>query len=104
VDGGVSFELNVEFLPVLQLSLFGPLSLQCDGREIRIKSLKLRAILGYIALSEQLQETRERLVGLLWSESGEVQARAVLRQVIRELREVFADAGSSGLRIDSHEI
>ncbi len=104
MDGGVSFELNVEFLPVLQLSLFGPLSLQCDGREIRIKSLKLRAILGYIALSEQLQETRERLVGLLWSESGEVQARAVLRQVIRELREVFADAGSSGLRIDSHEI
>ena len=89
---------------MLQLSLFGPFSLRHDGHEIRIKSLKLRAILGYIALSEQLLETRERLVGLLWSESGESQARAVLRQVIRELREIFAEAGSDGLRISKHEI
>src|SRR6516165_4945713 len=94
----------MESCAVLQLSLFGPFSLRSNGREIHIKSLKLRAILGYVALSESLQETRERLVGLLWSESGEVQARAVLRQVIRELREIFADAGSSGLRVDSHEI
>lgn len=53
-----------------QLSLFGPVSLRCDGRELQIKSLKLRAILGYVALSETLVETRERLVGLLWSEFG----------------------------------
>ena len=89
---------------MLQLSLFGPVSLRRDGREIRIKSVKLRAILGYIALSEPLQETRERLVGLLWSESGEAQARAVLRQVIRELRDVFVEAGSEGLHVSPHEI
>ena len=89
---------------MLQLSLFGPVSLRRDGREIRIKSVKLRAILGYIALSEPLQETRERLVGLLWSESGEAQARAVLRQVIRELRDVFVDAGSDGLHVSPHDI
>jgi DNA-binding SARP family transcriptional activator/TolB-like protein len=89
---------------LLQLSLFGPVSLRCDGREVRIKSLKLRAILGYIALSESMLETRERLVGLLWSESGEAQARAVLRQVIRELREIFADAGGNGLRINPHDV
>ena len=94
----------MELRPLLQLSLFGPVSLRSDGREIRIKSLKLRAILGYIALSESLLETRERLVGLLWSESEEGHARAVLRQVIRELREIFADAGCDGLRISSHEI
>jgi len=90
--------------PLLQFSLFGPLSVRQDGREIRIKSLKLRAILGYITLSEQLVETRERLVGLLWSESGEAQARAVLRQVIRELREIFGEAHGEGLRITAHEI
>jgi DNA-binding SARP family transcriptional activator/TolB-like protein len=89
---------------LLQLSLFGPFSLRHDGHEIRIKSLKLRAILGYLAVSEQLLETRERLVGLLWSESAESQARAVLRQVIRELREILAKAGCGGLRINSHEI
>jgi DNA-binding SARP family transcriptional activator/TolB-like protein len=95
---------TMELRPLLQLSLFGPVSLRSDGHEIRIKSLKLRAILGYIALSEPLLETRERLVGLLWSESEEGHARAVLRQVIRELREIFADAGCDGLRISSHEI
>jgi DNA-binding SARP family transcriptional activator len=89
---------------LLQLSLFGSFALRHDGREIRIKSLKLKAILGYLAVSEQLLETRERLVGLLWSESGETQARAVLRQVIRELREILAEAGCGGLRITSHEI
>ena len=89
---------------MLQLSLFGPFSLRSDDREIRIKSLKLRAILGYVALNESLLETRERLVGLLWSESGEAQARAVLRQVVRELREIFAEAGSEGLTITSHEV
>ena len=90
--------------PLLQLSLFGPVSLRCDGREIRIKSLKLQAILGYVALSESMLETRERLVGLLWSESGETQARAVLRQVLRELREIFSDAGCTGLHINPHEV
>jgi DNA-binding SARP family transcriptional activator len=89
---------------LLQLSLFGPLSLRCGGRELRIKSLKLQAILGYIALSEHMLETRERLVGLLWSESGEAQARAVLRQVIRELREILTGAGCDGFRINQHDL
>jgi DNA-binding SARP family transcriptional activator/TolB-like protein len=87
-----------------QLSLFGPVSLRSAGREMRIKSLKLRGMLGYLALTESLLETREKLVGLLWSESGEAQARAVLRQVIRELREVFVEADCDGLRISAHEI
>jgi DNA-binding SARP family transcriptional activator len=89
---------------LLQFSLFGPFSLRQDGCEVRIRSLKLRAILGYVVLSEQLVETRERLVGLLWSESGEAQARGALRQVIRELREIFGEAGRGGLRINAQEI
>jgi DNA-binding SARP family transcriptional activator len=88
----------------LLLSLFGPVTLRSNDREIRIKSLKLRAMIGYIALSDSLLETRERLVGLLWSESAEAQARAVLRQVTRELREIFSDAGSDGLHVSSYQI
>ena len=71
---------------VLRMRLFGPASFAIGGRELRFKSLKLRAALGYIALSELQTETRERLVGMLWSESGEDHARASLRQNIRELR------------------
>ncbi|WP_428536678.1 BTAD domain-containing putative transcriptional regulator [Rhodopila sp.] len=85
------------------MGLFGPTTFSIGGRELRFKSLKLRAILGYIALNEALAETRERLVGLLWSESGEDHARASLRQNIRELR-VAIQAWQDGLHIDVREI
>jgi DNA-binding SARP family transcriptional activator len=89
---------------VLRMGLFGPASFAVGDRELRFKSLKLRAALGYIALNESLTETRERLVGLLWSESGEDHARASLRQTIRELRVAAKAVNYSGLYIAGHEI
>jgi DNA-binding SARP family transcriptional activator/TolB-like protein len=78
----------------------GGLSVAFAGRDIRIKSRKSRAVLGYLALMDRHQETRERLVGLLWSESDEYRARASLRQVLHELRETFLEAGYDGLQIE----
>ena len=49
-------------------------------------------------LTETKQESRERLVGLLWSRSDEEKARASLRQVVRELRSAFEDAGYQRFR------
>jgi DNA-binding SARP family transcriptional activator len=89
---------------VLRMRLFGPASFTIGGRELRFKSLKLRAALGYIALSESQTETRERLVGLLWSESGEEHARASLRQNIRELRVALQGLHHAGLHIVAREI
>jgi DNA-binding SARP family transcriptional activator len=89
---------------VLRMRLFGPASFAIGGRELRFKSLKLRAALGYVALSESQTETRERLVGLLWSESGEDHARASLRQNIRELRVALQGLRHDGLHIDAREI
>jgi DNA-binding SARP family transcriptional activator/TolB-like protein len=89
---------------VLRMRLFGPASFAVGGRELRFKSLKLRAVLGYIALNESLTETRERLVGLLWSESGEDHARASLRQNIRELRVAIQGSNYRGLYIAGHEL
>ena len=89
---------------VLRMRLFGPASFVIAGRELRFKSLKLRAALGYIALSESQTETRERLVGLLWSESGEEHARASLRQNIRELRVSLQGLSHDGLHIVAREI
>lgn len=94
----------VEGSPVLALRLLGPVSLSVDGKDLPLKSLKARAMLGYLALSPSLRETRERLVGLLWSESNETQARAVLRQVVRELRGRLDEAGWAGLSFGSYEI
>jgi DNA-binding SARP family transcriptional activator len=90
--------------PVLRMRLFGPASFNIGGRELRFKSLKLRAALGYIALNESQTETRERLVGLLWSESGEEHARASLRQNIRELRVALHGLNHGGFHIVAREI
>lgn len=84
----------------LTISVLGGLSVAFAGRDIRIKSRKSRAVLGYLALTDRHQETRERLVGLLWSESDEYRARASLRQVLHELRETFLEAGYEGLQIE----
>src|SRR5262245_13897166 len=80
----------------LSISLVGRLALRFDGRPVELRTRKAAAALGYLALSEAKRESRERLVGLLWSRSDEERARASLRQVVRELRQVLEDAGFAG--------
>jgi DNA-binding SARP family transcriptional activator/TolB-like protein len=85
---------------VLSISVLGNMSLAFNGRDIKIRSRKSRAVLAFLALSESRQETRERLVGLFWSESEEHKARASLRQTLRELRQVLFEAGYHGLQTE----
>lgn len=80
----------------LSISLVGRLALRLDGRPLELRTRKAAAVLGYLALSETKQESRERLVGLLWSRSDEEKARASLRQVVRELRQTLEEAGFEG--------
>jgi len=54
--------------------LFGPVSLRLDGQNICLRSLKARAALAYIALTESFSETRHRLIRLFWSDASEEQA------------------------------
>ncbi len=84
----------------LVASLLGPTAFVFAGRPLRRLGRKARAALAYLLLSDGPYETRERLVGLLWSESDEARARASLRQTLREIRQAFADAGYDGLRAD----
>src|SRR3981081_3077778 len=80
----------------LSVSLVGRLTIRFNGRPVELRTQKAGAVLGYLALTETKQESRERLVGLLWSRSDEEKARASLRQVVRELRSAFEDAGYGG--------
>src|SRR5258708_33904675 len=86
-----------ENAPRLSVSLVGRFGLRLNGRPIELRTRKAAAVLGYLALSDTKRESRERLVGLLWSRSDEEKARASLRQVVRELRAAFEDAGYDGL-------
>lgn len=85
---------------MLSISVLGNMSLAFNGRDIKIKSRKSRAVLAFLALSESRQETRERLVGLFWSESEEHKARASLRQTLRELRQALFEVGYRGLQTE----
>ena len=82
--------------PRLSVSLVGRLAISFNGQLVELRTQKAGAVLSYLALIEAKQESRERLVGLLWSRSDEEKARGSLRQVIRELRSTFEAAGYHG--------
>ncbi|SDR42523.1 DNA-binding transcriptional activator of the SARP family [Rhizobiales bacterium GAS191] len=82
---------------VLSISIIGPFAARCGDAEIKLKTRKACAVLAYLALSETRQESRERLVGFLWSRSDEMKARTSLRQILHDIRQAFARAGFEGL-------
>lgn len=88
----------------LSVSVIGRLSLRFRDRAIEIESRKARALLGYLAMTPGAQESRERLVGLLWSETDEEHARASLRQTLFQIREALSAAGFSGFRADKLKV
>ncbi len=95
----------------LSLALLGGFSMNLSGDEIRIAIQKGKALLAYLVLSPTQNESRERVAGLLWSESEEFHARASLRQTLRQLRQAFDEAGidvleadRSGIRVDLSKV
>lgn len=94
----IRFAENDDRSNLLQVDLLGSFSLLFDGRKIVLKSRKAQAILGLLALSKNGEESRDYLVGMLWSESDQNKARASLRQVTRILRNTFQECGFDGYR------
>lgn len=88
----------------LAVSLFGAFAARFGDRPVEIKSKKAQALLGYLLLNSSLRESRERLGGLLWSESTEEKARMSLRQTLHQLRESLEAAGFSGLRLGHEDV
>jgi DNA-binding SARP family transcriptional activator/TolB-like protein len=86
--------------PRLAIATFGKFVLRVDGREVQIVNRKSRALIGFLALSDRGEQTRERIVGALWSEFDEGKARASLRQALYEVREALEKAGFHGLQAD----
>ena len=87
---------------MLEIATLGRLTLLFGGREIVLQSRKAKALIGYLALSEAGEETRERLVGLFWSEKAHLDARGSLRQVVRAIRRAFGEAGFDGFLADKN--
>jgi TolB-like protein/DNA-binding SARP family transcriptional activator len=67
------------------------------GDALEIKGRKTRALVAYLALKPGRACPREELVGLLWGDRGEEQARSSLRQSLSELRKALGETGDNVL-------
>jgi DNA-binding SARP family transcriptional activator len=90
--------------PPLAVSLLDAFSAAHDGQPLAIKNKKAQAVVAYLLLAPGRRETRERLCGLLWSESSEEKARGSLRQALHQLRELFESIGFAGLVVGRDDI
>lgn len=68
--------------------LLGRFRLALSGRELTTPGRKARGMLAFLALAPGNSATREQLSGLLWSDRGQEQARASLRQALKEVRQL----------------
>src|SRR2546422_8157660 len=86
--------------PKLSLRVLGPARVTVGGAEAppppELLWRKHLALLVYLARSPRKSRTREHLVGLLWSDRDEKQARHSLSEALRVLRRVLGGAGGEG--------
>src|SRR5690349_3881395 len=90
-------------LPLLELQCFGVPGARLSGSPAPPELLRRKhlALLVYLALSPQHRRTRAHLVGVLWPETGEAQARHSLNEAVRRLR---AHVGEARLASDGDAI
>jgi len=77
----------------LGLALLGPPELRAAGQALALPTRKALALLAYLALEPGLQP-REKLAALLWPESDDPHARAMLRRTVAYLREAQPAPGA----------
>ncbi len=88
----------------LEVHLIGTFTLRFGHQMLKIPSRKARALIGFLALSDSGEESRDRIVGMFWSESDQVKARASLRQVTREIRKAFDAMNLSGFHSNKQTV
>lgn len=85
----------------LELSLLGGFRVHTDsGRPLVLPRRKARALLAYLALRRGGACSRETLLGLLWGDMPERDARHSLRQTLLEMRRALPRNGSAILLAD----
>src|SRR2546430_1113862 len=80
-------------MPSLYCRVLGPVRVTVAGADAPAELLwrKHVALLVYLARSPRKSRTREHLIGLLWSDRDQRQARHSLSEALRVLRRALAD-------------
>jgi len=89
----------------VQLKLLGGFAASLPlGRPVELVGKKNQALLAYLAVNRGKRYSREKLMGLLWGDRGEVQARGSLRQALAALKVALAGVEPLPLVLDGDSV
>lgn len=88
----------------LAVRLLGPFAMAGPSGPVTLTSRKGQALVACLCRRPGLSAPRETLVGLLWGDSADEQARASLRQTLSSLRKAFETVPYAGLIADATSI
>lgn len=89
----------------LELNLFGGFAARLGtGESLRLPGRKTQLLLAFLALRAGEPQTREKLIGLLWSDRGDMQARGSLRQELTALRKLLGGVKPPPLTVDGERL
>jgi DNA-binding SARP family transcriptional activator len=92
-------------MAVIELTLLGGFGARCvSGQVIELPGQKDRALLAILALHPGTTFTRDKLVGLLWSDRADKQARDSLKHSLNCLRQRLRPAGEPIILTDRHSV
>ena len=88
--GDTAGEATLE-APVAHLRLLGDFALLCGDEPVtQLASVRLQSLLAYLTLHRNAPHPRQHLAFLFWPDATEQQARNSLRQLVHQLRRVWA--------------
>lgn len=90
-------------MPTLEITFFGGIHVQVDGKNITLAYDKVRALLAYLSIENDKPQRRETLIGLLWPEQPEKEARHSLSQALLKLRQAI-DRDNSVILADRNTV
>jgi len=89
----------------LQLTLFGGFrACNASGEELPLPRRKAALLLASLALRPGEPQTREKMIGLLWSDRSDAQARGSLRQTLTSLRKTLQGLSPPPLLVSGEKI
>jgi TolB-like protein/Tfp pilus assembly protein PilF len=92
-------------MAIAELKLLGVFELKLsDGRPAELPGQKDRALLAILALAQGAPQSRDKLVGLLWSDRGDPQARDSLKHALNRVRQSLGETLADALVADRQSI
>jgi TolB-like protein/two-component SAPR family response regulator len=92
-------------MSALTLTLLGePQLADAEGAEIAVPSRKSMALLAFLAAARGQSANREKLMGLLWGDRFDQQARQSLRQTLYSLRKLLGPSGEDAIGVTGDNV